>query len=607
MEVSGVNTNTARFNIDKKVYYSFLETPLDSVQISPQNSEQKDKSQDNGMKEVADLLNPKKNYKRLVTTIAGIAGASVLILGLTVAALFRGKSGMSEKMGNFLQKQRGKIYSLQAESSAWADIRLKIRTKLVAFFDKGLTTWVNAEQFRNRLIDQKIIKKIGILNRPTEWVITKFKNAAIKTSKARYQKCVEKARKFQELLPGLKEIAPEKAALIEESINEIVKKTENLLNNFDKRQKEIDDILEKIAKEYDRQHELLSKGKSGIIETVKSIFQDTKSIATSGDNITSRKNLEELKAKKAELYRLKEEISRNVKDNYERNIELLKHVENHIIEASKNNKTLEKKYIHYFSDHIRNLENIMKSYKDAETKVGENYRIRHIKTFISGSQEFLKSIEENGYNSDGKLDPVITYLKEAINRITDDKDLILNKYKTNNIKDEKGLVEKLRMHLKIYDEKTGRNTAKAKNEHLYNQFKKATDELSKSLNSAVEFESDNLAFRKMDLKLGGGNFEVLGLSIPIGLGAYSVAKANSSDERVSKGIRTGSVIGGGLIGWVTSGVVMCLSAGTAILVGVGAGLVGDQIGKYVDNRFWSKGRDWDAVKKQKQQEATIKA
>jgi len=588
MEVFGVdNKNTINFNIDKKVYYSFLNTPLDKVQISSQNSEQKDNTQNKELKEVKDLLDPKKNYKRLTAQIAGIAGASVLILGLTMAALFRGNSGFAEKMGNFLQKRRGEIYSLQHENSMWAKIRLSIKKNIVHFFEKGLTTWVNTEQFRNRFLDQKIIEKLGVFKKPIEWTVTKFENLATKASQRKYNKCVEKARELEKLLPDLIKMAPEREEKIRRTVSEIIEETEKLAGNLNERKKFTDCILTKLAKSYDEEYDILSK-QGGFREVIKHIFHDAKGLAKSGDKITSRKNLEELKEEKAGLYEKKEKISRNIKDNYERNMDLLKQAEDSIIEASKGDKNLERRYTDDFFNSIRILEDTIKKYKNSETIRGKNARKTSKNLFIEDVNSLIKELKS--YKNE-KFDRAIESLEKAKNRI--------------GTEDKKGSLEELRELLKCYDEKTGRNIAKDQNKEPYERFKKATDELSKSLNKAVEFESDNLVYRLMDLKLGGGNLEVLGLSVPIGFGVYNIAQADSHDERVSKGIRTTSVIGGGIAGWIISGVVLCLSAGPAILAGLGGGLLFNQVGKFIDNKFWSHGKDWDAIKKQKQQEATV--
>ncbi|MDD3013496.1 MAG: hypothetical protein PHC34_07330 [Candidatus Gastranaerophilales bacterium] len=622
MEVSGVdNKNTIRFNIDKKVYYSFLNTPLDKVQISSQNSEQKDNVQNKDMKEVADLLDPKKNYKRLAAKIAGIAGASVLIGGLTIAALFRGKSGMARKMGNLLQRFRGEAYNLQNETSFWAKIRYHFKTKVVNMLEKGLNTWVNIDQFKNRFLDKKIVENMGIFNRPIKWTVTKFENAAKARSMKLYKDCDKKLENFKQVLGKFKEvikngyndsISENEIKRLNENFKELdlglqkedtradviekighavdiqIKKLTNK-NEFEKRQKLVNNILEKLSENFDTEFKLISD-KSGFLESFKHGWQAVKKLSKSGDELLSRKNLQEFEKANKATYGEKEKITRNVKNNYEINMQFLKQVESCIEKASKGNENLRKRYTNDFSNHIRQLENTMKSYKDAENKAGENYRKKYIETFNCGANSFIESIQTSGYNSDGKLNPAIENLEEAMNRIGKG--------------DKKGLLEELRIFSKCYGEESG-NKIKDENLQLYTEFKKVVDELSDSINKAVNFETNNLTFRNMDLKLGGGNFELIGLSIPVGIGAYNIAQADSHDERVSKGIRTGSVIGGGLAGWIFSSVTMCWSAGLAIMFGLGSGLASDKVGKFIDNKFWSKGRDWDAVKKQKQQESTV--
>jgi len=625
MEVTGVNKNNniTGFNIDKKVYYNFLDTPLDKVQISSQNSEQKDNSQNNEMKEVADLLDPKKNYKRLAAKIAGIAGASVLIGGLTIAALFRGNSGFAEKLGNYLQKLKGEAYNLRNENSRLSDLRYKFKTRVVNFFEKGLNIWVNMEQFKNRFLDRKIVEKMGIFKNPIEWTVKKFKGAAEKRSLSLYKNCNEKLENFKQVLGKFKKIVEEnynteiskkeikrlnenfksfnlglqegdkRAEIIEKISNAVEIEIKKLTNEkeFRKRQEVIDKILKNLAESFDAEFKLISD-KSGFFESFKNGWQAAKKLSASGDEIVSRKRLKPLEEANKNPIGTRETITRDVKYNYERNMQLLKQVETCIQNASRNNGDLKSRYIGDFSNHIRELEEAMKSYKRAENQAGKNYRKIYADAFIEGSKEFIKLIKESGHNSEKKLDPAIESLKEAMNRIGEG--------------DKKGLLEELRIFFKCYDP-TGKNISKDQNKELYTELKKATDDLSNSINKAVKFETDNLAFRKMDLELGGGNFEVIGLSLPIGLGAYNIAQADSHDERVSKGIRTTSVVGGGLAGWVFSSVVMCWSAGTAIIFGVGSALGFDQVGKFIDNKFWSKGKDWDTLNKQKQQATDFKA
>jgi|GEM_PF-4701549 len=612
MEALGVNNNTQmQFPIDKKVYYSFLNTPYDSVQISQNHSNKKqDQKENNEFKQVANIIDPKKNYKRISAKIAGIAGASALIGGLILVSVLRGKSGSSEKLTNLLQKLRGQAYNLREESSHTARIKYGINTRITSLLEGGLNTWTNTDQLKNLLLDKKLMPKLGILKKPIYWTVDVFRNGAKLWAGKKYNNSIKDAKKLQELAPDLmnavqgqnnfisnKEIVrlnkkfpgldlrtgETRAQVIKKLIDKITLDTEEFGGkaNFQVRQQKVDKRLEKVVDDYSRKFHIFSdsKGDGGIIETFK---QAANTIKTSKNRIISREDQKAFEETKKEVYGTKELISRNINDNYGKNMELLKQVENHIIEASKGNGKIKVKYTTNYSDIIRNLEREMKHYKESRTSAGIIARKGAIKNYEEQAVNFIEAINKGDFSPEEKTQ-IIEKLNNSIRTIEND--------------DQKGMVQELRDLLKCTDE-NGVNTIKRDHNDLYTSFKNKTDKLSKSINKAAKFESDNLFYRFMDLKLGGGDFEIITLAIPVGAGLHQISKTKDHDEKVSKTIRKSAVIGGGILGWALSSVVLCLSGGTSLLFGLMFGFTADKVGESIDNKFWSKGRDWKAIHKQ---------
>lgn len=630
MEISGVNNkNLVKFQIDKKVYHPFLSTPLDKVEINSQDPEQKENAQGNELQQVKELLDPRKNYKKLAAKIAGIAGGSLLVLGLGIVALTRGKSGMSEKIAARLQKMRGQTYELEKETSLLAQTRYKFKTKVVNLVQNGLNVWVNSEWFKNYLLSQKLIKNIKFIDTPVQWVVDKFGIAIRNKSFNNYKKCSKEVDKLVSLFPEMQKVIKNKhnnrvanevilrlnknhglnlkygetrAQVAEKLIKAISDKNIQLTseNAFKNRQRKLDEILVDLAKSYKDNFKSFSEqggikkffkkgGSDNLKKLCSSLIEDTKTLLKSGKDLQARvtPEMNKIKAEKKELYRIKEALSRNIEDNYNRNIELLRKLENNIIETAEGNTKLQLKYNNIVSKDIRDLEKLMKSYKSAEANIAGKSRENYAQIFVKQSEELIKKLEKSEFNKDGQLKDGIECLKESSNRI---------------IKDDPGLLEEFRMLLNLYDD-NGVNLIKKDNPELYHKVKVTANNIAKKSKEAVNFEADNVTFRHMDLKLGGGHFEVLGLSTPMAFGIYSFTKGDSHEERVSNGIRSGTVIGGALAGWVISGIVLGLSAGAAIGFSLGAGLIFDRVGKFIDNTFWSHGRDYKAERKLKAQEA----
>jgi hypothetical protein len=617
MEISGLNNkNATRLGINNQIYYPFLSTSTDKVEISGQTKQ----SEDQPLEDVKNLIDPKKNYQRLSVKIAGTAGAGVLLAGLAFLTIFKGKSGfLNERLGNYIQRLRGQTFNLQHETSLKAKINYHLKTGLVKIIDNGLNSWVNFDQLKNVYIDQKIIQK-SPLQRPFNWATGQFKHYAQKTNLRKYNQSVKEAKNLEKLLPDLKNAVKQanmdnfgdkiklrqlvqdypdlninenssRSEVIEAIIKEIARKTDNLANseNFIARQKAVEDNLsEKILHPYMDEFKMLSDKNvsiSGIKETIHGAANDVKKLSQSREDIISRRNKEVRNITKDKVYIEKEKITRTIADNCQEASVFIKEAEDNIRAVAKNDPNLFNLYTSQYENNLRNIEETMKFYKNAKTSSGKITREYNKQAFIKNIENLKAELTQ--YNNN-QLEDTIKLLDNAKDRIVES--------------DKKGLLEELREVMKCSDNGTC-NSLKINHSSLYNSFKRTTAALSNKLNKAANFETDNLFFRQMDLTLGGGNFEIFGLSAPIAFGVHSVLKTDDSDERVSKGIRTGSVIGGGLAGWFTSGVILCLSAGNSMMFSLGSGLIADKIGKFIDNKFWSKGKDWDEINKQKKIEA----
>lgn len=103
-----------------------------------------------------------------------------------------------------------------------------------------------------------------------------------------------------------------------------------------------------------------------------------------------------------------------------------------------------------------------------------------------------------------------------------------------------------------------------------------------SLEKSVDLETDKMFDKVRDLKIGSAPKDTLALLIPLGAVGYGINKADTTDQKISAGIKYGVPVMGA-IAITTYCTIGLLSAGPSLLIGLLSGLALNQIGSEVDN------------------------
>lgn len=120
--------------------------------------------------------------------------------------------------------------------------------------------------------------------------------------------------------------------------------------------------------------------------------------------------------------------------------------------------------------------------------------------------------------------------------------------------------------------------------HELNTFFKLSDDAAGSLEKSTDLETDKMFDKVRDLKIGSAPKDVLLLMMPLGAVGYGLSKADSTEEKVSVGIKYGVPIMGALAitMYCTVGLI---SAGPSLLIGFLSGMALNQIGTGLDEEI----------------------
>lgn len=130
----------------------------------------------------------------------------------------------------------------------------------------------------------------------------------------------------------------------------------------------------------------------------------------------------------------------------------------------------------------------------------------------------------------------------------------------------------------------------------YEVLSKQLDRVHKSVSTAVNFEKENLAGRLLDIAIGPVPFlETTSLTVPAIALANEIIQAENTKERVSKSLVYGPTIAGGI-----GACVFALNKGiygvNALLFGAVTGYIFNKLGTFVDDKYYSKGREFNTLK-----------
>lgn len=317
------------------------------------------------------------------------------------------------------------------------------------------------------------------------------------------------------------------------------------------------------------------------------------------DYLTKTYNAENLwkeirKEQKAALLNKKEEIARSIEDNSYRIKRLFTHSDSILFDAL-DFQEINKDTLKELRLKLRSLENIVDDYHYASGK-DKAKRESLQKEFLLETENMISMIPNTPESKN--LNQLIEKLNDAKLKLTDD---------------YKGFVEEMRASLKYYcPYKDSEN--KIKNANLlkelykdeYQEVKDSISSFSNSLRKAVRFEVDDYESRMRELALGAGIFELAGPGVATLFYANEMRKAESKEERISKSLTKGLPIAGGLGIWVYANLVKCVNGPKAIFLSLGTGLLFNKVGHFVDNNFYSKGREWNTAKALKDSDKKLK-
>ncbi len=125
-------------------------------------------------------------------------------------------------------------------------------------------------------------------------------------------------------------------------------------------------------------------------------------------------------------------------------------------------------------------------------------------------------------------------------------------------------------------------------EKEYLQIEKSSKKLIKSLDVAIDTETDKLFDKIRDLKLGSAPADVASVLTSIAAVIYGLAQAENSDERASVALKTGIPIMGGMLISLYCTVAL-ISSGPSLFIGAVSGLAISKFGEILDKIRKDKG------------------
>lgn len=114
--------------------------------------------------------------------------------------------------------------------------------------------------------------------------------------------------------------------------------------------------------------------------------------------------------------------------------------------------------------------------------------------------------------------------------------------------------------------------------------KKLSGKITKGLNKATELEAGEYFLKQAELKVGSAPTDVLSVLLPVGAGAYSIAKCDDKDEKISATLTTCIPLVGTFATFVYGTVKMFSGAKNLIFSGI-SGLLLSELGNYADKLY----------------------
>ena len=372
-----------------------------------------------------------------------------------------------------------------------------------------------------------------------------------------------------------------------EEIRNICSQIKGTVNNFvdDYHKTRISDIdkgLDQVTANF--RDDYLTRGQQVVnAESIKGKFSKAGEVVISeAQSIKADDCLKELHDRlKLNLLNQKELISRSTKDNERRAKHLFVQAEKLInrndLHTGKSSSELNRKF--------RSIEDKLNRYAIGDTDGGhtvDEARSYYKKELRSDINRLIEEIKAGNQDTDA-VRKTCNCLDRAVQWLECD---------------EKGQIQNLRDVLKIKspvqtdDFKESQNLLKASNRALYGNLSIEIEALERKLNSACEFESENLLERLRDIKFGAAPAEVVGTILPIPIVFGAIANEKTKEDKVSTAIHSGIPVLGGMATWAYAGILKLLSnpksMGLSLLTGIALSGITDPIDKKFNPEKYEK-------------------
>lgn len=244
------------------------------------------------------------------------------------------------------------------------------------------------------------------------------------------------------------------------------------------------------------------------------------------------------------------------------------------------------------------IKNCLNSFSE-NVKPDDELSVKTIKTLThkiesfkgcSGVEEAIKRAEVS--------DDIAKYIDEAVSKLSSnenysklEKNLLIEQLtqikdsvlSTNNA--SKGALEEIKSILKgLNDTTLGETGKKIVTDSELKQFSKLSSKISDGLIKASELEMGEYFLKQAELEVGSAANDVISILLPVGVGAYSIAKGNDKDEKVSAVLTTCIPLVGTFATFVYGTAKMFSGAKNLIFSGV-SGLLLGKLGSYCDKLY----------------------
>ncbi|MEW5820292.1 MAG: hypothetical protein AB1782_08890 [Cyanobacteriota bacterium] len=480
----------------------------------------------------------KKGRKRNVLIKTGIVTASLGIL-LSLAS-----RRVRFNVAKFLEVIRNSSENVikQATQNKNASLTTRIKTGVLTGFYKVSDSMINflgnLDHFKNHLTGQVVDSIPGVSNglRFINGKLTPFYTGTVrKAAVGNYRAADKAAIKFKETVNDLCMRNPELRKILGSSADDLFATIKNLSGSkeFAARHKEMQELLDVAVKEYTANFNSLKQA----AKAAGSVFDSTISLDLAKSKLLSH-HLKLLDARRVVTFSHNEQLS-------------------------------------VIDDLVKTMLKTRKYTPDAAllAKIG-NARAAFAKMPNAANRKELINI----------LDDVVAKVDhpKIIKAIAETKATIAVT--------RSGEVQRLAKRLQVAYEKGHIN------KETYKELSKQLKTIHNKTAEAVRFEKENLSGRLLDIAIGPVPLlETASLAIPSVALAHEVAQSENKKERISKTLVFGPTILGG-VGATIYALQKGIFGANALLYGAVTGYIFNRLGKFVDDKYYSKGKEFNTLK-----------